>query len=371
MQIETKTKQICLPHSSLDFHLTGKQPIDSMKLIKPRALEFGHKIGIFTPSWPANVHIREKYLHGLNELKRIGFGYVEGRVTAQQFNQGYRTASAKDRAEEFMELINNPEVSCLMATIGGANSSSLIPYLDFDKIRKSQKIICGYSDVTSLHLAILKYSRLSTFYGPALVPSFGEYPNIQEDSLKSFLNLSMNKTNDKREIAPPARWSNQFIDASLPGWQNTPREYMENTGWKALSNGYASGPLVIANLETLMTASGTPYFPDLEGKILIIEETQGIYSKVECNYTHLLLMGVFDQIKGLIISKPGMLDAEGCTLSHAELIQEIIQERNYPIIYNFDCGHTFPMLTFAQGMDISIEAKNELVKVTLDESVVI
>lgn len=72
---------------------------------------------------------------------------------------------------QFMKIIRDKSVSALISTIGGANSSSMIPYLDFDEIRAHPKVICGYSDVTSLHLSILAYSGLSTFYGPAVMPS--------------------------------------------------------------------------------------------------------------------------------------------------------------------------------------------------------
>ena len=90
-----------------------------------------------------------------------------------------------------MELIKDDDVSALISCIGGKNSSSLIPYLDFDCIREKQKIICGYNDVTSLHLAILKYSRLRTLYGPALMTWFGEHPNGIKESVESFLKNTM------------------------------------------------------------------------------------------------------------------------------------------------------------------------------------
>lgn len=51
-------------------------------------------------------------------------------------NEGYRPANGKLRAQEFMELYQDPNVKCLMATIGGNNSNSLIEYLDYDYIQK-------------------------------------------------------------------------------------------------------------------------------------------------------------------------------------------------------------------------------------------
>jgi muramoyltetrapeptide carboxypeptidase len=90
-----------------------------------------------------------------------------------------------------MELIEDPAVDGLISTIGGMNSSSLIPYLDFDKIRKSRKIICGFSDVTSLHLAILKFSGLRTIYGPSVMCWFGDWPSGVMESQEWFLDATM------------------------------------------------------------------------------------------------------------------------------------------------------------------------------------
>lgn len=144
-----------------------------MEIRKPRALRQGDTIGVFTPSLPAHVLFREKYLHGLDELRRLGFSVTEGELTRAAVREGYRSGSPSERAAEFMQLIRDRTVHALVATIGGYNSSSLIPYLDFDEIRAHAKVICGFSDVTSIHLACLCFAGVRTFYGPAIVTSFG------------------------------------------------------------------------------------------------------------------------------------------------------------------------------------------------------
>ena len=65
-----------------------------------------------------------------------------------------------------------------MSVIGGSNSNSLLPYLDFEALRRDPKVIVGYSDVTALLLGIYAQTGLVTFYGPALVASFGELPPL-------------------------------------------------------------------------------------------------------------------------------------------------------------------------------------------------
>lgn len=358
-----------LPRGSESMSQTGSyNPSD---LLKPIALKKGDLIGIFTPSWPGHLVLKEKYQHGLKEIERAGFKYIEGSLTRSFESEGYRSGSPEARAQEFMELIRNPEVKCLIATIGGSNSSSMIPYLDFEEIRQSRKIIIGYSDMTSLHLAIGRYSGLSTFYGPAVVSTFGEYPHILNYSLDSFLDLACSTKEGKRKISPPSSWSNHFIDATKSNWKEIKREFVSNNSWRVLSEGEATAPIIVADLETLLTAAGTPHFPNLKGCILAIEEMDAPFNKEERNFRQLDLMGVFDVIEGLLISKPSHLDPQGAQFSYDALIMEIVGKRNYPIISNFDCGHTYPMITLSEGLKVSLDVTPSEANFYIDESAVV
>ncbi len=325
-------------------------------LLRPRPLKPGSTLGIFTPSSPSHVKTRDKYLYGIEVLKRMGFRTKEGSLTASQNIQGYRSGSPEDRAKEFMELIRDPEVGGLIATVGGSNSSSMIPYLDFDEIRKARKVICGYSDVTSLHLAILAYSGLSTFYGPAVMPSFGEWPDVLPETKESFLTATQTHLNGSRKMIHPKRWSDHL--RFEPGqWKSEPRLYKENRGWKVLNSGTVEGEIVVANLNTLMTAAGTSYFPNLENKILLIEEMNAPLSEEERDLRHLERLGAFEVIKGLIVSKPEIYDQQGAPFNYDELIFEIIGNRTYPVVSEFDCGHTNPMLTIAEHTQVELTAQ--------------
>ncbi len=339
-----------------------------MNLLKPNKLNPGDTIGIFTPSSPAYKVNEELFLNGIKNLENLGFKVKLGTLTTKKSSQGYRSGTPKERAEEFMDLIRDDEVHALISTIGGSNSSSMIPYLDFDIIREKRKIICGYSDVTSLHLAIIKYSGLKTLYGPALMTWFGEYPDGIEGSVKSFLEAVTITDSKPRELTPFPKWSNHMRDWTNGDWKNKPREWKDNEGWKVLNKGSVKAEIVVANLNTLVSCAGTPYFPDLKGKILLIEEMSAPYSRVERNLRQLQLMGTFDIISGLIWGKPEVEDNQGAPFTLDDLLVEVVGSRTYPIISNFDCSHTVPMHSIGQRSLIELHVNAQNVEFIIHDS---
>ncbi|XYH97890.1 S66 peptidase family protein [Sorangium sp. So ce1128] len=327
------------------------------RIIRPGALQRGDAIGIFTPSYPAHVVFRDKYLHGREALRALGFRVIEGELTAKAVAEGYRSGSPEERAREFMDLVTNPEVRALIATIGGANSSSLLGYIDFERVRECPKIICGYSDVTALHMALLTQSGLSTFYGPAVVPSFGDWPRVDEQTLGSFLDATGRHTDGARTLLCPPRWSNHFRDAKTSEWCTVPRRYEPNAGWRALVAGDAEGPAIVANLNTLLSLAGTRYFPPLRGAVLILEQMDCRLSREERQLCQLEAMGTLDDIAALVIGKPETYETEGAPFAYDDLLLEVLgPRRGYPVVTNFDCSHTVPMLTIAQMCRIRVRA---------------
>ena len=81
-----------------------------------------------------------------------------------------------------------------------------------------------------------------------------------------------------------------------------------------------------------MSAAGTDYFPDLERKILLVEEMDAPWSLQERSFRQLQLMGIFEKISGLVIGKVEKPNNEGAVFGLNELILEIVGEKSYPIV---------------------------------------
>jgi len=341
------------PHPSSLIPQSRPEP-----LLSPFALKPGDTIGIFTPSTPAYADNPELFLNAIRVLERLGFRVKLGALTARRASQGYRAGTPEERAAEFMALIEDPEVRGLMSTLGGMNSNSLTPFLDFQKIRAARKVICGFSDVTSLHLAILKHARLRTFYGPALMAGMGEWPDGMPETIESFLAVTQSHRAGTRGIAPFSRWSNHFRNWANGDWKNVPREWHSNPGWRVLVEGEATGPLVALNLNTLVASAGTPEWPEFSGRLLLIEEMFCPMSRFERSLRQLERIGVFDQIAGLLVGKPEKPDAEGAPFDRDALLLEVLGPRvgRYPIVTEVDVSHTVPMHTVPQEVAATLRA---------------
>jgi muramoyltetrapeptide carboxypeptidase LdcA involved in peptidoglycan recycling len=316
---------------------------------------------VCTPSFPAHVRFRAKYLHGLAELRRLGFEVVEGSLTARATAEGHRSGTPEERAKELNELFADDSIRAIVATIGGNNSSSLVPFLDFDAIRARPKIFCGYSDVTSLHLAIMRRAGVSTFYGPAVMPSFGEWPEVLEETRESFLDAVMRHVAGERELAAPRRFSNHVRDAATDAWRSEERRWQPSAGWRTLRPGLAEGPALVVNLNTLRANTGTIDQPDFDGAILVVEEMASSHALAERAFRHLGAMGVFERIAALVWGRVEHFTDDGSPRSVDELLLEAIRgalgcEPRFPVVADFDCCHTVPMLTIAQGTPLRLDA---------------
>ena len=142
--------------------------------MKASAIQGPTTIGVFSASSPISATVPVRYERGRHFLEEKGYTVQNGLLYGKQ--DGYRSGSIQDRAREFNELLYQEDIAILMASIGGMNTNSILPYLDYEYLKQHPKIIVGYSDITALLLAIYAKTGLVTFYGPALAASFGEFP---------------------------------------------------------------------------------------------------------------------------------------------------------------------------------------------------
>lgn len=322
------------------------------KLLAP-SLQKGDTIGFFSPSTPATSFAYKRFERAKKFLIAEGYKLKAGALTGKK--DFYRSGSIKDRAEELNTLIRDPSVRCIMSTIGGMVSNSILPYIDYQALKNDPKIIIGYSDVTALLFGIYAKTGLITYYGPALVSSFGE------------IGYFLNKTNQYFDavvaqpkypylIENPKFWTEEYIDWEQ---QSTEKEKTANQ-LVTLHSGKATGRLIAGNLNTLSGIIGSEYMPEIEfGDILMIEDAFKTAAAVERSFSHLKLLGFFDRIGGLILGKHEHFDDQGSGRKSYEIMMEVIGEAKIPILAEYDCSHTHPMITLPIGSWVTLDADKQ------------
>lgn len=322
--------------------------------MKPMSLNKGDIIAVFSPSGPATYKFPNRYKRAKDFVESAGYKLYEGNLTNKY--DFYRSGSIKERVDELNELIRNPEIKCIMSSIGGMNSNSLLPYIDYEAFQNNPKIIVGYSDVTALLLGIYAQTGINTFYGPAVVASLGEFAPIVDKTFDYFEKVVGEHILYPYEIENPEYWTDDFIDWKLQ--TEAKKTYKNNL--ITIKDGEARGRLIGGNLATMMGIWGSPYMPEIKkGDILLIEDCMKDAATIERGFSFLKINGVFDKIGGLILGKHEKFNDSGTGRKPYEILLEVMGEPNIPVLAEYDCCHTHPMITLPIGSEIILNATNQ------------
>lgn len=304
----------------------------------PYKLKSGDTIGVVSTSDP----VSEEKMLDIESSKRffenLGFKVKLGKYLVAN-ELGYGT-SAKNKAEDLNNMFKDKEVKAIFSACGGFNVNAVLDYLDYKEIKNNPKIICGYSDPTSLINAIYSETGLVTFHGP----NFGSLANTEE---------GLEKYSQGEVIK-------RFIEGNLQLGTN-------EDIFKTIKPGQAEGILVGGNLSLLSHLVSGKYKLDFTDKILFIEELAfespaGMVS----NYLYYMKQnGVFDEIKGLWI---GNYENE---ISLEKIVLDTIgDEYNFPIIKSDNFGHVDRKTVIPIGVRAKIDTNAEHKIVLLENCVI-
>lgn len=319
-------------------------------------LNKGDTIAVFSPSSPATVYARKRFERAKEFIRSKGFQVKEGKLTGR--SDAYRSGSIKERAEELNELLYDSEVKCIMSAIGGMNSNSILPYIDYEHFKKHPKVIIGYSDMTAILLAIYAKTGIPTYYGPAMVASFGEFPPFVEETFEYFEDVLIKDLVLPFSFKTPKQWTEEFIP-----WEEQERgKKGEKNQLVTVHGGTARGRLIGGNLNTMQGIWNTEYMPTIQkGDILLIEDSLKEAATIERSFALLKCSAVFDRIGGLILGKHEKFNDLETGRKPYEILKEVMGEVSFPVLAEFDCCHTHPMLTMPIGAVVELNADNQKV----------
>jgi muramoyltetrapeptide carboxypeptidase len=319
--------------------------------VKPPRARPGDTVAVVSPSAPSFGRFPHRGELGTAYLESLGLR-VKPMPHAAGID-GWVSAPPEARAADLHEAFADPEVAVVLCAIGGNHSNQVLPHLDFDLIRANPKIFQGYSDMTVQHWAIGQETGLSTFYGPALVPELGEFPEVLPLTDR-FLQAAWFGAEPLR-YEPAREWTDELLDWNTQLDLTRPRTLQRSEGWVTIRGGVAEGPLLGGCLETICWhLKGSAYWPEFGGAILMLESSEEMPAPaaVDSYLTDLAQLGVLDSIAGLIYARPyGYSEAE-----REGLWRVLETHARCPTLADVDCGHTDPMLTLPLRQRVELDA---------------
>ena len=260
----------------------------------------------------------------------------------------FETAPIQARLEDLHAAFEDPSVHAILTVIGGWNANQILDGIDYDLIRAHPKIFCGYSDITVLNGAFLRRAGLISYNGPHF-STFGMRDRIAY-TLESFRQAFFQAQPYAWPVSETWSSDDWFIDQDA-------RNPIQSPGLVVLQEGSAEGQVIGGNLSTHVLLHGTPYLPDLRGRIAVLESV-GSPMELDRHLQALLHQPGGSELAGVVFgrSRPEL----GVTLEHlAYTVRTKPSLRGKPVLCNLDFGHTSPNGVVPIGGRWRVEAEGE------------
>ena len=268
-------------------------------------LNKGNKIGIISCSNGLSIKNKNIIDELKLNLKSLDIDMVEGdTLYAKEYNLFSGTGEEKARALE--KLFLDKDIKMIFDISGGDLANEVLDFLDFNLIKENPKPFFGYSDLTVLLNAIYSQCDITT-YNYQLRNLVGKFKEEQMQNFKA-----------------------SFIEG---------KEDIFNLDYKWINGSYLEGIVVGGNIRCLLKLAGTKYMPDFKDKILFLESFSGNSAKMVTYITQYKNLGVFNEVKGIILGEFTEMERENLKPDIVEILKRVIGEINIPILKTRDLGH--------------------------------
>lgn len=295
-------------------------------LLRPRALSPGDRVRVISPAGPVTPELLEE---GLDTLESWGLSVeLDDRVYARCERADYLAGDDAARLTAVEDALADPEIKAVVFSRGGYGTMRLLEHLDADTLRANPKLWVGFSDITALHLYAVHKAGLVTLHGP-VVKSFRLHRDDAHDSLEKLRAALFGERGDRLRI----------------------------DGLETVSKGRARGPLLGGNLSLVDAMIGSPFCPDLNGAILLLEEVGEEDYRLDRLFTSLRLSDRAARPAGIVLG-----DFTECAGAHIgaegidDLVAELTAEFGCPVATDFPAGHGSRNVPVPMGVEATLDA---------------
>lgn len=298
----------------------------------PKKLQPGDTIGLVCPS---SAISRERETAVVKNLESMGYKVKKADNLTTNY-AGYMADEGEVRGQWINKMFADPEVDAVICVRGGDGGSRAMEYVDLEIIKNNPKIFVGYSDITSLHIAITQNCDLVTFHGP--MASSNMVDHFDEETKASFY---------------------EAINADGAYELKNP----EGKPVGVMKEGKATGQLIGGNLALLSACMGTPYEIDTKGKILFIEEVGESMSRIDRFAYQLRNAGKFKDCAGVILGQfTDCKNDDNPSYMELHCFKDILKGLDIPVMYNVQSGHDYPMVTLPFGATCTVDTTDKSIR---------
>ncbi|MFN8152296.1 MAG: LD-carboxypeptidase [Solirubrobacterales bacterium] len=322
----------------------GEGPVRPTAMVKPPALPDNATIAVVAPASPPQT--RSEIEQAVAYFESRGHTVLLG--PNHRKVHGYLAGTDEERAADLQWALTEPGIDMVHALEGGYGTARCHPLIDWDAVAAADpRIVCGFSDLTALHLFVQRYAGWVSLYGP------------------SFLRFTRSK-GDYQLTPETEEWFHRALKAEPLGkvFEDPEEPYVLTLG-----EGVAEAPLVGGCLTLLCSSIGTPYEVETEGRILIVEDLNTDPYLVDTALNHLRLAGKLDGIAGFAFGTSVNLtyqtlpEGPESTLSVEEILDELIAPLGVPAISNVPFGHGKHLATMPLGAMARIDGAGKSLEI--------
>lgn len=214
--------------------------------------------------------------------------------------------TGKERAEVLMKFFADSSIKAIFDVSGGDLANGVLDYLDFDIIKNNPKPFFGYSDLSVIINSIYSKTNVKTY----LYQIRNLIESYKDKQIKEFKNTFMGNGNE-----------------------------LVTFNYEWIQGNFMEGVVVGGNLRCFLKISGTEYIPEFQDKIIFLESLGGDVPKMTTYLTQYKQMGVFKKVKGIILGSYTEMERKKYSPSIIEIIKEIVDNPNMPIVKTNEIGH--------------------------------
>ncbi|MCT2546900.1 LD-carboxypeptidase [Streptomyces atratus] len=312
------------------------------QLLRPRALRPGDLVVVASLSGPLHAAYEPDLQQAVVVLERMGFCVRRAPLLEAGRHHWWSVTRPAEIAEEFNELLRDPEVRAIVAHDGGQTALGYLDLIDVEAIAADPKPILGCSDISLLHLVLYARTGLVGFHADLATPGLGGHwqavPAARRAELEKLYSTLL--TGGEAIGALPA----------TPSWEC----------WRA---GRIEGRLIGGLLNRIVRGQATRFALPLErfdGAVLFWEEAGGQASHVWSYLQVLRHSGILDRISGMVVGVPHAidgLDSPDTSPTLPELVLDVLGDRDIPVLGNVEFGHAGPNLPMPVGIRVGLDAQ--------------